>query len=71
MEQQVLHGIRQGNAVLAELQKEVSLEEVEKLMADTAEAVAYQNVLPPSSVVRAVAANAIPIRKSPPCWLES
>lgn len=44
MEQQVLHGIRQGNTVLAELQKEVSLEEVEKLMADTAEAVAYQNV---------------------------
>jgi hypothetical protein len=29
---------------LAELQKEVSIEEVEKIMADTAEAIEYQNV---------------------------
>ncbi|PJF20058.1 hypothetical protein PSACC_00120, partial [Paramicrosporidium saccamoebae] len=38
VEQQVLHGLRQGNSVLTELQKEMSLDEVEKLMSDTAEA---------------------------------
>lgn len=44
MEQQVFQGLKQGNTVLSELQKEMSLDEVEKLMEDTAEAVAYQNV---------------------------
>lgn len=44
VEQQVFLGLKKGNEVLAELQKEVSIEEVEKLMADTAEAIDYQNV---------------------------
>lgn len=39
-----MEGLKSGNAVLSDLQKEMSLEDVEKLMADTAEAVAYQNV---------------------------
>lgn len=41
---QVVEKLRSGNEVLAQLQQELSLEEVEKLMADTAEAVNYQNV---------------------------
>ncbi len=44
MEAQVLQGLREGNSVLSELQREMSLEEVEKLMADTADAISYQNV---------------------------
>ena len=43
MEQQVLSGLRTGNAILKELQGEMRVEEVEELMADTAEAIAYQN----------------------------
>jgi charged multivesicular body protein 6 len=39
-----LFGLKQGNAVLKELHKEMSLEAVEKLMNETAEAVAYQKV---------------------------
>jgi hypothetical protein len=37
-----VHGLEQGSAVLAQLQKEVSLERVEKLMDRSADAVAYQ-----------------------------
>ena len=44
MEQQVLQGLKKGNEVLGELQKEMSIEDVEQLLADTAEAIAYQNV---------------------------
>jgi len=44
VEQKVFQGLKQGNSVLTELQKEMSLDEVEKLMADTAEAIEYQNV---------------------------
>ena len=40
----MLQGLREGNSVLSELQREMSLEEVEKLMADTADAISYQNV---------------------------
>ena len=43
MEQQVLAGLKTGNVILKELQNEVKIEEVEELMADTAEAIAYQN----------------------------
>ena len=43
MEQQVLSGLKTGNAILKELQGEMRVEEVEELMADTAEAIAYQN----------------------------
>ena len=42
VEQQVFEGLRLGNEVLTEIQRETSLEDVEKLMAETAEAIAYQ-----------------------------
>lgn len=40
----VLHGLAQGNAVLKEIHKEMTVESVEKLMEETAEAQAYQRV---------------------------
>lgn len=43
IEQQVLNGLKNGNCILAEIQKEMSLDEVEKIMQDSADAVAYQN----------------------------
>jgi len=42
VEVSVLHGLKQGNAVLAEIHKEMSIENVEKLMEETQEAQAYQ-----------------------------
>jgi len=36
-------GLQQGNAVLKEIHKEMSIESVEKLMGETADAIAYQN----------------------------
>lgn len=38
----VVHGLEQGNSVLKQLQKEMSLERVEKLMDETREGVEYQ-----------------------------
>ncbi|OLL22919.1 Charged multivesicular body protein 6 [Neolecta irregularis DAH-3] len=43
VEKDVIYGLKQGNSVLKELHLEMSLEAVEKLMEDTAEAIAYQN----------------------------
>lgn len=43
MELAVFNGLKQGNDVLGEIQKEMSMDSVEQLMADTAEAIAYQN----------------------------
>ncbi|KAI8367343.1 Snf7-domain-containing protein [Choanephora cucurbitarum] len=43
VEKQVLEGLQKGNDVLKEIHKETSLEAVEKLMDDTADAIAYQN----------------------------
>jgi len=40
----VIFGLQQGSAVLKEINKEMSLEAVEKLMDDTADAIAYQEV---------------------------
>lgn len=40
----MLDGLKNGNAVLKEIHKEMSLEDVERLMDDTADAIAYQNV---------------------------
>ncbi len=40
----VFHGLRQGNEVLKEIQKELNLESVEKLLEETAEAREYQRV---------------------------
>ena len=44
VEKELLEGLKQGNDVLKEIHKETSVEAVEKLMDDTAEAIAYQNV---------------------------
>jgi len=43
VEKQVLDGLKAGNDVLKEIQREMSLEAVEQLMDETAEAIAYQN----------------------------
>lgn len=37
-----MHGLKQGNAVLKEIHKELNPESVERLMEETADAVAYQ-----------------------------
>jgi len=42
VEKDVLYGLRQGNAVLKEIHKEMTLESVEKLMDETAEGIQYQ-----------------------------
>merc|ERR1711939_666864 len=42
VEKDVLYGLRQGTSVLKELNKEMNVESVEKLMGETAEAIAYQ-----------------------------
>lgn len=44
VEAQVFAGLKSGNQILKELQDEIKIEDVEKLMDDTAEAIAYQNV---------------------------
>lgn len=44
VEAQVFAGLRTGNQILKEIQNEIKIEDVEKLMDDTAEAIAYQNV---------------------------
>jgi len=41
-----MHGLQQGNKVLSEIHKEMSVENVEKLMSETQEAIAYQRVRP-------------------------
>ncbi|KAL9551951.1 hypothetical protein MBANPS3_004001 [Mucor bainieri] len=43
VEKQILEGLKHGNDVLNEIHKETSVEAVEKLMDDTADAIAYQN----------------------------
>ena len=45
VEAQVFAGLKTGNKILAELQDEIKIEDVERLMEDTAEAIAYQNVI--------------------------
>lgn len=40
----MVEGLKVGNQILKELQEEIKIEDVEKLMDDTAEAIAYQNV---------------------------
>lgn len=42
VEKDVVFGLQQGNSVLKEINKELNIEAVEKLMDDTADAVAYQ-----------------------------
>ncbi|KAJ3091737.1 Vacuolar protein sorting-associated protein 20, partial [Quaeritorhiza haematococci] len=43
IEKQVFEGLKKGNDVLTQIHNEMSVEDVEKLMDDTAEAIAYQN----------------------------
>lgn len=44
IQQSVMHGLQQGNEVLKQIHKEMSIEDVDKLMEETAEAQAYQRV---------------------------
>jgi charged multivesicular body protein 6 len=44
VEKDVIFGLQQGNAVLREINKEMSFELVEKLMDDTTDAIAYEKV---------------------------
>lgn len=44
IQKDVLYGLQQGNAALKEIQKEMSLEAVERIMDETAEGIAYQKV---------------------------
>lgn len=44
MELSVLHGLKTGNEVLKQINKEMSLEDVERLMEESQEARAYQEV---------------------------
>ena len=46
VEVSVLHGLKQGNAVLKEIHKELNVESVERLLEETAEAREYQRVSP-------------------------
>jgi len=43
MELKVFEGLKQGNAVLKEIHSQMSIEEIDNLMLDTQEAIAYQN----------------------------
>jgi charged multivesicular body protein 6 len=45
IEKDVLYGLEQGNKVLKEINGEMSIEKVDKIMEETAEAVEYQNEL--------------------------
>ena len=47
----VLHGLKTGSEVLKQINKEMNLEDVEKLLEETHEARAYQEVgwLPPGT----------------------
>ncbi|GAV26654.1 hypothetical protein PMKS-000109 [Pichia membranifaciens] len=45
IEKDVLYGLEQGNKVLKEINSEMSMEKVEKILDDTEEAVSYQNEL--------------------------
>ncbi|KAJ3293422.1 Vacuolar protein sorting-associated protein 20 [Rhizoclosmatium sp. JEL0117] len=43
IERDMLEGLKKGNAVLAEIHKEMNVDAVQQLMDDTADAIAYQN----------------------------
>lgn len=43
VQQDVIEGLKGGNEILNTIQKELKLEDVEQLMADTSEAIRYQN----------------------------
>lgn len=45
IEKDVLYGLEEGNKVLKEINNEMNIEKVEKILDDTADAVAYQNEL--------------------------
>ncbi|KAF3275102.1 Vacuolar protein sorting-associated protein 20 [Orbilia oligospora] len=45
IQKDVLYGLQQGNTVLKQIEKEMSLEKAEKIMGDTEDAIAYQKQL--------------------------
>lgn len=61
MQKQVFDGLKAGAQTLKEIQSEMSIEEIENIMADTAEAIEYQKV-PVLTDLRS---------KSMSCWLEN
>ena len=44
VEQTILEGLKVGTQVLQEIQKEMNMDDVQQLMADTHEAIQYQKV---------------------------
>lgn len=44
IEQTVLEGLKMGTSVLQEIQKEMNIDDVQKLMEDTHDAIQYQRV---------------------------
>jgi len=44
VEKDVVFGLRQGHEALVQLNREMNVESVDKLMGDTTEAIAYQKV---------------------------
>ena len=68
VEVSVLHGLKQGNEVLKEIHREMSLETVERLMEETHEAREYQRVRYPDSVERFRNLSLFSRRKSATCW---
>ena len=44
VERQVMDGLKLGNEILGKIQAEMRVEDVEKLMEDTRDAIAYQKV---------------------------
>lgn len=73
MQKDVVFGLQQGTKVLGEIHKEMGgIEHVEKLMGETADAVAYQQVgsfLSLRGQVREVVANAVCVsRRLARCW---
>lgn len=45
IEKDVLYGLEEGNKVLKEINNEMSIEKIDKIMDDTADAISYQNEL--------------------------
>ncbi|EPS37154.1 hypothetical protein H072_9227 [Dactylellina haptotyla CBS 200.50] len=45
IQKDVLYGLQQGNTVLKQIEKEMSIERAEKILSDTEDGIAYQNQL--------------------------
>ena len=51
VEQTILEGLKVGTQVLQEIQKEMNMDDVQQLMADTHEAIQYQKVFNPNPLI--------------------